>query len=327
MSGSFRSLVAIFSLAACEPAATPGPDGGNPPMWTRFVDTPRSAALWGMPMVAVPAERRFVGFGGSPAKDQPPLSDTWSLSMRDQSWTRVLDLTQPPARAHHCSAYLPDQNQLMVVGGADQNGPMAPAAYAINLATRTWSEVTGPLPAGTLGCMAAWLSAQGRMIVFGGAGQSGPLSDTWSFDPHAGMFEQLHPTTSPPARSDGVLVDDGTRLLLYGGLADRDLGDVWSFDGTTWTQLDSGPPARHGALSAFDSTGKRWMVFGGQSDSTMLDEVWQFSTAWSKFDVAAGPPARAFAGGGWDAGNDVLVVLGGLGQDGALADGWMLNLR
>jgi hypothetical protein len=326
MSGSFRSLL-LLALAGCQSATTPNPDAGTTAMWSRFVDTPGSTSLWGMPMVSVPLERRFVGFGGAPAKAQPPLDDTWSLSMRDQSWTHVLDLTQPPARVHHCSAYLPDQNQLMVIGGADEKGPLAPAAYAINLATRTWSAVSAPLPTGTVGCMAAWSTALGRMIVFGGAGDQGVVDETWSFDPHVGNFERLWPAPSPPARSDGILVDDGTRLLLYGGIADQELDDVWSFDGSTWSQLDHGPPARQGAVGAYDRDGKRWIVFGGQSGANLLDDVWLFSGAWSQLAVTAGPTARAFGAGAWDTGNDRVIILGGLGQGGAFADGWTLNLR
>jgi hypothetical protein len=334
MARFFPSL--LLTLVACDAGAVhPGNDAAATPTWERFIGTPRSAPLWGMPLVAVESQRAFVGFGGAPAPNQPPLTDGWTLSMRDHSWSRILTLTDPPARVHHCSAYLPDQNELLVVGGADENGALPPLAFTLNLATRAWVLVPGELPRGVVGCSAAYLTASARAIVFGGSDDSGPTDETWSYDPQGGIFTQLSPSTSPPARLDSALVEDtaGGRLLLYGGKGTDTLGDLWAFDGQDWSPIDAAdpPPARRGAFVAF---GSDLFVFGG-FDATAYSDVLRFDAAagrWSAVQITPGsdgtPSARGYGGAGWDAMSGQLLAFGGLGDDGnsALSDGWQLTL-
>jgi hypothetical protein len=157
-----------------------------------------------------------------------------------------------------------------------------------------------------------------------------------------GRFEKLDPAAAPPARVDGALVEDPAsgRLLLYGGADGVELDaavrdDLWAFDGASWTRLEtaSAPPARRGALTAFDAERRHWIVFGGLAPGSMRDDLWRLDVAanqWSPLTAAfegdAPPSGRAFGAAGWDAEDDLFVAFGGLGPDAqaALSDGWTL---
>jgi N-acetylneuraminic acid mutarotase len=122
------------------------------------------------------------------------------------------------------------------------------------------------------------------------------------------------------AALDGVLV-------LYGGAGGAaaptaELSDTWTWDGTTWTQLDvMGPPGRDGAVMAriggtcstsgtdcdVDSdcatgscSGGTLVLFGGEvlvedGDHTSLADTWTWNgAAWTQMTVT-GPSAREYA--------------------------------
>jgi hypothetical protein len=91
---------------------------------------------------------------------------------------------------------------------------------------------------------------------------------------------------------------------LFGGRGGAGgLGDVWAYDLTAdrWAPLT---PSGEGPAPRFEH-GAAWVdglgvvVFGGQSDSSVLDDLWAYhpsSNAWRAIDVAGpGPSARAAA--------------------------------
>ena len=341
------------ALGGCgAPPGSPGADlGGDDgaaltPRWAIFSPAvPQQMPRWGMPLVQVPAERRFVGFGGSLYPGGGAVAETWSLSMKDQSWSLVLDSTPPPAKRYSpCVAWLPDQNEMLLIGGRDDAGPLPPAAWTFNVTLRSWTGITGAeLPPGVIGCHAAYLPSTGQAIVFGGGGSGGLSSETYAYDPLARTFTRLSPNTIPPARMDGATAydpGDGGRMLMFGGALDVDpahpqhLDDLWAFDGTDWTALAQGthPAARRVAAAAFDGARRAWVIFGGTVETADLNDLWRYDAArgaWLQLSGDGAPPARGFASAGYDPIDDAYLVLGGLDQPStlALADGWMLHLQ
>jgi hypothetical protein len=352
-------VLAIASLTLALGCDTPhsamsAPDLGSDPAaitasWSTFAaGVPLQKPRWGMPVVQVPAERRFIGFGGTLYPNGGAVAETWSLSMRDQSWSSIVDaIDPPPARYCHCLAYLPEQNEVLLVGGRNDEGPLAPAAWTLNIATGTWLAVSGPdLPPGVIGCHVAYLAGAGKAYVFGGGGAGGLSSDTHVYDPIARTFTRLQPAVHPPARMDGAAAfdpGDGGRMLVFGGAISVDpshpkhLDDLWAFDGTAWTQLDPGarPPARRVPAAAFDPTHRAWMIFGGTIETDDLADLWRFDAAAGTFTQLSptmgdgAPPARGFASAGYDPIEDGYVIVGGLDQVflRGLSDGWLLHLR
>src|SRR5258706_2840164 len=118
-------VLTAFSLLLCTACASksPSPPGSTPdlatppkPVFTPSVSMPSENPRWGMPLVHLPDERRFVGFGGSLSPKGDVAADSWAFSMGDHSWTHLVDSSAPPPRYCHCLAYLPAKNEVLLVG-------------------------------------------------------------------------------------------------------------------------------------------------------------------------------------------------------------------
>jgi hypothetical protein len=80
------------------------------------------------------------------------------------------------------------------------------------------------------------------------------------------------------------------------------VGGVWR------SATSASPSARIGAATAYDARHSRVVLFGGidAETGTALDDTWTWNgTAWQRLDVPA-PPARGYAGMGWDGARVVL---------------------
>jgi hypothetical protein len=123
--------------------------------------------------------------------------------------------------------------------------------------------------------------------------------------PAAGpAWTELEPAASPPARgSASMAYDAATRtVLLFGGFASADpaaydgefgyLHDTWSWNGTTWRKLSpaASPPARAGALMAYDAATRTVLLFGGEGDGGWLSDTWSWNGAtWTRLSPASNP--------------------------------------
>jgi len=75
--------------------------------------------------------------------------------------------------------------------------------------------------------------------------------------------------SAPEPRSSAALAYDvhTGQLVLFGGAAERSLGDTWVWHGNAWQQLrpSSSPPARENAALAYDAAAQQLVLFGGDS--------------------------------------------------------------
>lgn len=140
---------------------------------------------------------------------------------------------------------------------------------------------------------------------------------TWTCDVRPG----------PVARGEHAMIFDAARgkVVLFGG-RDRGgvRGDTWTFDGTFWEQIDSGPPRARAAM-AYDAIRGVTVLFGGETSSTgTSDETWELhGSRWLEIDTAStAPPARHNAALGYDSAGDRLLLFGGNGGGSILGDSW-----
>ncbi len=140
----------------------------------------------------------------------------------------------------------------------------------------------------------------GKVVLFGGRmGVNQFLADTWIWD---GGWTELTPPASPGGRANGVMVELDGVLVMAGGVGRVNgslevLGDTWTFDGTTWTQVpDATIPVRQSAAAARHGT--RAVVTGGATISEgRLDDAYSFDLATGMWAQAPGgfPAHRAGA--------------------------------
>ncbi len=155
------------------------------------------------------------------------------------------------------------------------------------------------------------------------AGASGPVlpSPAWA---------HLSPATSPPARYGAASSYDsamGSMLLFGGNGSSTQLGDTWTFDGSTWAQLSPGtsPSAREYASMTYSPAQGRAILFGGYNGARLSD-TWTFDgSTWAQLPVT-GPPARENAAMAYDPATGYTVLFGGIAADGSpLNDTWLLT--
>jgi len=133
-----------------------------------------------------------------------------------------------------------------------------------------------------------------------------------------------------------VYVPSQNRVLLFGGndyngpnFTFHHLSDTWSYnwDSNVWTPLfgSIGPQARDYPIFAVDPADNAILLTSGYGNGTSLSDIWSFSLiddAWSDITTTLSPPPRFAAAGGFDPLNNVLVLFGGAGTTGLLADTW-----
>jgi hypothetical protein len=308
--------------------------------WTPFASR-GDDSRWGVPLAYSTKSMTFLGFSGS-KYPKPTATGTFALSMTTGEWTPIADSSEPTPTYCSCVEYLPEQDQVLAFAGLSTGGPLAAAAYVLDVATGVWTKLSGVVPKGGIGCTATWMPKLGRAIVFGGLGASGFSAETWAYDPVAQTFEKLAPATSPPSRADGIAAydpGDGGRVLLFAGTQNETANklhrnDLWSFDGATWTELKpSGalPPERRVPAGGFDPVRRRWVIFGGTVETMDHGDLWTLDVptlTWTQLMVDGAPMPRGFASAGYDPTTDAYFVVGGLAQPSAvtMADGFKLVL-
>ena len=130
-------------------------------------------------------------------------------------------------RAYHAAVW-DSADGVMLVFGGETNGVRLADTWAYRpgkggLAAGTWARLNATGPAPRQSAMAAWDSGDRVMLLAGGYGYGGPLSDLWAFRPDrhgaAGAWTRLASTTPLGPRAGSAAVWDTTRgrLLVFGG--------------------------------------------------------------------------------------------------------------
>jgi hypothetical protein len=118
----------------------------------------------------------------------------------------------------------------------------------------------------------------------------------------------------------------GGAALLLGAL-----GMAACERGTPWQQVPPGPlPGRWGHVAVYDEKRDRMLVFGGQSESSLLADTWALDLAtlsWQQLPTNPGPSQRTNLAAVLDRARDRLVIVDGrVGVATPLSDVWALDL-
>lgn len=169
-----------------------------------------------------------------------------------------------------------------------------------------------------------------QMITFGGIVRTGTVSavsdEAWRLT-STGWVAIPASTPWPAARSSAMMTYDaaGQRILLYGGRANQDLGDLWALagpcDAPTWQLLSDAaePGPRSGGSLTYDAARGVVVLFGGEDSSGIVQmlfaDVWELTgTTWRNPWMPAmgpGPVARTHHGAAFDPLTQQTIVLGG----------------
>ena len=161
-------------------------------------------------------------------------------------------------------------------------------------------------------------TATSQLVLFGGLGGGGALSDTWAWNSSTSTWAQLSPATSPLARSAAVMAYDPatSQLVLFGGgNTTSPYSDTWTWNGTTWDQLypSVSPPGRNFATLAYDPTSSQLLLSGGCSTLTLttacvMSDTWAWDGSWSQLSPATAPSPRWASTMAFDANDNEMVL-------------------
>jgi hypothetical protein len=116
-------------------------------------------------------------------------------------------------------------------------------------------------------------------------------------------------------------------VILFGGYDGEYLGDTWSWDGTTWTQLSptSSPSARDSESLVYDAATQTAIMYGGYNYAARrLSDTWSWDgSTWTELYPADSPGVVTTAwSGAYDAATGQALLFGGdPGNDNPPEDG------
>jgi len=179
----------------------------------------------------------------------------------------------------------------------------------------------------------AYFPPTDQVVVFGGApdAQTGLFkNDTWLYSASSNSWSQGPAAPAAlKARSGAAMAYDPAigKLVLFGGAGTEwpPYGDTWYFNGTSWTQGPSAPPAMGGRVGAgmvYDDALGKLVLFAG-SGTKAYNDTWLFNgTSWTAGPASpAGLDSRVFFPMSYDQTVGKVIVAGG---DGAL-DTWSFD--
>lgn len=303
--------------ASVAPTATATPDAGATLSWEEI-----------SPNGILPPARRdhslvtdggaLYLFGGRSGGNN--YADLWAYDLSAAEWTELPAAGTPPGRFGHNAAYVESSNEMLVFGGQGSGGFLSDT-WAYSVASDQWEERTPAVsPAPRYGAASAYDPEVG-LFVSHGFTNKGRFDDTWTFDPATSEWSDVSAAGDRPLARCLVrsVWDPGTqRLFLFGGQSNEFpfLGDLWAFDGTSWSEypMGLGPTARNLYSMSYAGEG-RILLFGGNAEDGPKNDLWLLkaaSGAWAEIAVAGDVPSQRHGHDSvWVPGENALYVFGG----------------
>jgi hypothetical protein len=281
----------------------------------------------------------------------PPFFNVTTYVLRGGTWAQVPTPTTPATGFSYSVfsnltlVFDPGQGKtLLFTSGISNPSPSGtPIPRNSWLFSGTdWVAVPGPAPSDRSQAALYFDPNLNKLVLFGGAGvnQYPPLDsgETWLLD--ASGWSLATPSTAPSARHGAAAVFDlaAGRPILFGGQQGivgqqppMYLGDTWTFDGATWTDLDPATPAaRIDHALAFDNRGGQTVLFGGYDPGAgqIYGDTWAFDGAsWTPLLSPSDPAPTPRYGHAmaYDSRRGRVLLFGGADSSGPLGDTWSFD--
>jgi hypothetical protein len=314
--------VPTMECDAAEAATFASPTSGTAG-WIPGVDEPPGFETYNVAITYDSADGYLLLFGATGGIGPLNGTETWTYS--GGQWTELHPGNSPQSCPSSALAYDSVDGYVVYFGGAGSGGGnCSSSGQTWTFSGGTWTQLH-PLTSPSPRAAASFTndSADGYLLLFGGllASNSSPSSQTWTFV--GGVWTELSPTTSPPARSSGGMTDDLSAgyVLLYGGTgAQGMLADTWSFSAGNWTDLNpaTSPGSSWPDGLAYD-TADGYPVYTSAANLSQSEPeaVWMFvSGDWSEWIPGSGntgvvPPERLAEATAYDWHDGYFVLFGG----------------
>ena len=270
------------------------------------------------------------------------FGDLVAFDLATDTWRRLSpEGPTPPARFGHEASWVPGVGMVIFAGQASATAFFGDL-WAFDPAANRWTKLPadGDAPVPRYGSCSG-LGPDGRLWISHGFTEDGTrFFDTRAYDFDLGRWTDLTPDGRGPVERclHACWWTAGGRFVLYGGQTTgvAALGDQWTLTpgsgpaaGGAWTRFEGELPAER-ALPAFARVGDNELLFGGRAlDRSYLADTWivdRGAFGFLPLEVSGeGPSARASATLIDDRSRARVLLHGGIGPDGALADVWQLT--
>lgn len=260
------------------------------------------------------------------------MGDLWAYDLAADAWTEVEVAAGPPARFGHEAVWVEDVGLVVFAG---QAGPaFFDDLWAFDPDAAAWSLLPsgGAVPAARYGTCAA-LAPDGRLWISHGFTSDGTrFSDTKAYDFVSGSWTDETPAGAVPVSRclHGCWWTQDGGLALFGGQTTgvTALDDRWLLVDGAWQPVSGTVPEARNLYARARIDGAT-LVLGGQGlDGGRLDDAWllldEGKDATPLVVQGALPPGRSGAELIVDERRTRILLFGGLGADGVLADTWEL---
>jgi len=144
-----------------------------------------------------------------------------------------------------------------------------------------------------------------KTILFGGFDEFNYLQDVWTWDGAKWTEIEIRAKDAPPPRGlPAMFYDPATKkTMIYGGIgrptiedAVKRYEDMWSFDGTKWTEVkpSNTPGPLYGPQTGWDPASGRIVMFGGKNGLELyVNAQWEWNGSnWSLVTADNAPSPR-----------------------------------
>jgi N-acetylneuraminic acid mutarotase len=222
------------------------------------------------------------------------LGDTWAYDPTANAWTALTPGGGPiSGRAFQSTVYDSAHGKVILFGGGTFDVSTWSITdfgdtWAYDPTANTWTNLhpSGDAPSARDSHGMVYNSATGKVILFGGEDTDlNDLNDTWSYDPVANTWTNLHPASVPPARDSHAMAYDSAtgKVILFGGYrwnGGDDFDDTWAYDSAanTWTNLHptNSPSARDSHSMVYSPATGKVVLFGGAGADSNFNDTWAY---------------------------------------------------
>lgn len=270
-----------------------------------------------------PHTNRLMLYGGLETSQE--FFDFWSYA--NSTWTPSLITGTPAACGSPEATFDTARQRLVMICDSSDVWEFDGAAWTQHKAADQKTK-----PSIRRLAAAAYDETLKKTVYFGGFDDASAnfLNETWLWD---GTSWSRVKKNLPPYRAQAAMWYDQTlkKTVVYGGIGRTDpqgrverFSDMWSFDGTGWTELhpSTTPGPRYSTTYAVDPRDGHVLLFGGVyytkdaqtavEHQQYMNDLWEWDgTNWKQLQTTGNPPPRENAGFVFDPNTGKMTLFGG----------------
>ena len=260
------------------------------------------------------------------------IGDLWAYDLAADTWAPIEADGAPPARFGHEAVWVDDVGLVVFAGQA--GATFFDDLWAFDPEAATWRQLPsgGDVPVARYGTCAA-IGPDGRLWISHGFTSDGTrFADTKAYDFATGTWTDETPAGDLPVSRclHGCWWTGDGNLALFGGQTTgvTALDDRWLLVDGAWERVSGTVPEARNLYARARLDGAT-LILGGQAlDGGRLDNGWLLhddgADATPLIVDGVVPPGRSGAELILDASRNRILLFGGLGAEGVLADTWEL---